>query len=120
MFRLFKKRKPENSEKDQETKSKKTDEALKKSLEKNISLFKGIFKNDETLIIREFQNKRLRAAKCCILYIDGMVNTEMITENIIKPILRDRLPDDIESHDLLAELKNKVIISNRVCQVKRR
>jgi spore germination protein KA len=114
MFRLFKKRKPENSKKDQETKSRKTDEVLKKSLEKNISLFKGIFKNDETLIIREFQNKRLRAAKCCILYIEGMVNTEMIAENIIKPILHDHLPDDIESHDLFAELKNKVIISNRV------
>lgn len=114
MFKIFKKRKPQKGEKNHDIKNKKNEEFLKKSLEKNISLFKGIFENDDTLIIREFQNKRLRAAKCCILYIDGMVNSDMITENIIKPILRDYLSEDIESHNLFSELKSKVIISNNV------
>lgn len=87
---------------------------LDKSLYNNISLFKNIFKNDEMLIVREFQNKRLKAAECCIIYIDGMVNREIVNENIIQPVLRSDLSEDIESNNLLEELKKKVIVSNNV------
>lgn len=87
---------------------------LDKSIIANISLFKNIFKNDETLIIREFQNKRLIAAQCCIIYLDGMVNTEIVNENIIQPVLRNDLSEDINCDNLLEELKRKVIVSNNV------
>lgn len=87
---------------------------LDKALINNIALFKDIFKNDETLIVREFQNKTLMTAKCCIIYIDGMVNTEIVNENIIEPVLRTDLSKDIESNNLLEELKSKVIVSNNV------
>jgi spore germination protein KA len=87
---------------------------LVKSLEDNISLFKNIFRNDEMLIVREFQNKRLKAAQCCIIYLEGMVNTEIINENIIQPVLRNDLSEDIESDNLLEELKKKVIVSSNV------
>jgi spore germination protein KA len=90
---------------------------LGKSLTKNISVFREIFKNDETLIIREFQNKKLKAAQCCIIYIDGMVNTELVNENIIQPVLFADLSEDITDDNLLDELKMKVIISNQVTQV---
>ena len=88
--------------------------SLDKSLDKNIALFKDIFKKDETLIIREFQNKRLKTAKCCIIYLDGMVNMEIVNENIIEPVLRDNLSEYIENDNLLEELNKKVIISNNV------
>ncbi|SDM53383.1 spore germination protein [Acetanaerobacterium elongatum] len=87
---------------------------LSKTLEKNIALFKSIFENDETLVIREFQNKNLKAARCCILYIDGMVNSEIINQNIILPVLRNDLSVNIESDNLLNELMCKVIVSNDV------
>ncbi|MDF2592281.1 MAG: spore gernimation protein [Clostridia bacterium] len=89
-------------------------ENLTKFLEVNISLFNNIFKNDETLIIREFQNKWLKTAQCCIVYLDGMVNAEIVNENIIQPILHNDLSEDIESDNLLEELKKKVIVSNQV------
>jgi len=99
----------------QEKKDKKAkNDGLLKSLYSNISFFKNIYKNDETLIIREFQNKRLNSAKCCIIYIDGMVNTEIINENIIEPVLRNDLSENIDSHNLLEELMKKVIVSNSV------
>lgn len=85
-----------------------------KSLGNNIALFKDIFKNDETLIVREFSNKWLEAAKCCIIYVDGMVNIEIINENILQPILRNDLSKQIDTENLLEELKNKVIVSNTV------
>jgi len=87
---------------------------LNKSLADNISLFKTIFKNDETLTIREFQNKWLKNAQCCIIYLDGMVNTEVVNENIIQPVLCSDLSKDIESDNLLEELMKKVIVSNNV------
>ena len=83
-------------------------------MDNNISLFKNIFINDETLIIREFQNKRLKTAQCTIIYLDGMVNTEIINENIIQPVLCCDLSEDIEPDNLLEELKKKVIVSNNV------
>ena len=114
MFRKYEKRKPESNvnskEEDKDTENK----GLGKSLDNNISLFKNIFKNDDTLIIREFENKQLKAAQCCIIYIDGMVNTEIVNENIIQPVLRSDLSEDIESDNLLEELKKKVIVSNNV------
>lgn len=89
-------------------------EELDKSLSNNISLFKKIFRDDEALIVRELQNKRIKAAQCCIIYIDGMVNTEIINVNIIQPVLCSDLSEDIDLDNLLEELKNKVIVSNNV------
>ena len=114
MLKKYQKRKPESSVNSKETKKVIENKGLDKSLDSNISLFKNIFKNDETLIIREFQNKRLRAAQCCIIYIDGMVNIEIVNENIIQPVLRSDLSENIESDNLLEELKKKVIVSNNV------
>ncbi|HVJ48253.1 spore germination protein [Desulfitobacterium sp.] len=114
MFKKYQKRKPESIMNSKETNNDVENNSLYKSLGNNISLFKNIFENDETLIIREFQNKRLKTAQCCIIYFDGMVNTEIVNENIIQPVLSCDLSEDIESDNLLEELKKKVIVSNNV------
>jgi spore germination protein KA len=87
---------------------------LTRSLESNISLFESTFAGDEMLIVRRFQNKYLAAAKCCILYFDGMVTSEILNENIIQPVLSTNLTDEISSDNLLEELQYKVIVSNNV------
>jgi spore germination protein KA len=87
---------------------------LTKTLEENIKLFNNIFLNDETLVVRKFQNKYLKSAKCCIIYIDGMVNTEILNENIIKPILGNNLKEEISEKSLLDELRYKVIICSNI------
>ena len=84
------------------------------SLEENISLFKNIFRDDQTLITREFQNKSVKEAKCCIVYISGMINTEVVNENIIQPVLCNNLSEDIDVNNLLEALMKKVIVSNNV------
>ncbi len=103
---------PENSV-DQADTSPQT-KKLTTSLEENISLFKNIFKDDQTLITREFQNKSVKEAKCCIVYIGGMINTEVVNENIIQPVLRNNLSEDIDVNNLLEALMKKVIVSNNV------
>ena len=103
---------PENSV-DQADTSPQT-KKLTTSLEENISLFKNIFKDDQTLITREFQNKSVKEAKCCIVYIGGMINTEVVNENIIQPVMRNNLSEDIDVNNLLEALMKKVIVSNNV------
>jgi len=87
---------------------------LTKSLEKNISLFEGILSNDQMLIVRRFQNKYLDAAKCCLLYFDGMINPDIINESIIQPILCGNLAKEISVNNLLEELQFKVIACNNI------
>jgi spore germination protein KA len=97
-----------------ETSNNTREKKLDKSLNNNISMIKNLFKNDQTLVIREFENKRLSLVKCCIIYINGMVNTEIINGDIIQPVLNNDLTQDINKDNLLEELMKKVIISNNV------
>lgn len=95
--------------------SKSTDnKKLSLSLKENILLFRSIFTDNETLIVREFQNKSLESARCCILYFDGMIDTKIINEHIIEPVLACDLTKEMNGSNLLIEMKNKIIASNEV------
>lgn len=86
--------------------------ALSKSLENNIETIKEIFNNDDTLIIRQFENQYNSRLKYCIFFIDGMVNTEIINENIIAPIVTN---STIKSgHKIIHTLQYQIIISNQI------
>lgn len=65
--------------------------ALDKSLGANIMLFKQIFKDDDTLIIRQFESQDSEQVKCCVIFIDGMTDLEIINENIVQPVLQSTL-----------------------------
>lgn len=99
---------------DNKSENKNNNMCLIKSLEDNISLFEKIFSGDEMLVTRRFQNKHLDKAKCCILYFDGMVNNEVLNENVIQPILSNNLAEEINASNLLEELQYKVIASNNL------
>lgn len=107
-------RKPESNVSSSETKVDAENKQLDKAMNVNIALFNKIFKNDETIIIRQFENKQLKAAQCCIIYVEGMVDTEILNDNIIQPVLRNNLSIDIDSNNLLEELKSKIIASSNV------
>lgn len=64
---------------------------LDKELNKNIEIIKTIFIDDDTLITRPIVNQNENNIKCCVLFIDGMVNNEIINENIIKPIVQNTM-----------------------------
>ncbi len=87
---------------------------LQKSLSLNTELIKDIFKGDQTLRMREMQNKWLKSAEFCIFYIDGMINPEIVNENIIQPVICNDLTEFIEAQNLLEEIKSKVINVNNV------
>lgn len=82
------------------------------SLEENIVLLKNIFKNDETVIFRRFENPYNSKISCCIVFINGMINSEIVNENIIQPVVTYKIQDD--DYYSLEFLQHKLIISNDV------
>ncbi|HEY5562143.1 MAG TPA: spore germination protein [Clostridiaceae bacterium] len=57
------------------------------SLSENINMIKNIFINDSTIVYRELSLGKADDIKCMLIYIDGMANSKIINEDIIKPIL---------------------------------
>ncbi len=63
---------------------------ISSSLDENVKLFKSMFEKDKTIVCHLFEptvktnGKHLR---CALFYADGMVNSAMINENLIKPII---------------------------------
>lgn len=67
---------------------------FKPDIESNISLIKDMFKNDDTLISREFEitvGNENKAQRCCAFFIDGMIDKKILTESIIKPLVDGKI-----------------------------
>lgn len=97
--------------------------ALNKSLEDNISILKELFKNDDTFIVRRFENEQDSDIKCCILFIDGMVNAEIVNNNIIKPIVLStsirnnrNILDNVMYHVLVPNNVEKTLEINKIIE----
>jgi len=107
----------ETSEKERDKKDPNKNDAanvsnfLVKSLEDNISMLSGFFKDDDTLIVRRFENQQNNNIKCCILFIEGMTNDKEINENIIEPVVTSC---DINNNNIIEQLMYHVIASNNV------
>lgn len=81
---------------------------LKNSLKENMELFKNdILKNDNTVIYREIKNKK-SLIKFCLIFIDGMVNREIINENILCQLINYNYRS--RSNEFVNYLKEQVII----------
>jgi spore germination protein KA len=90
---------------------------LTDSLDNNINVFKELFKDNQTVIYREFQNRIIDNVKCCIIYTDGMVNKQLVDEHIILSIMEMDLKDSITPVNILDILMRKVIISGDVKKI---
>ena len=86
---------------------------LKKSLNENIDTIKAFFPNDDTVVFREIENSH-SSFHACLIYIDGMVNVDILSENIIHPIMNSNLKAQGNDRDMLDMLKNKVIYANHI------
>lgn len=77
----------------------------------NMELFKKLFADDDTFIIREIKSRNNPDIHCCLMFLDGMIDVNVINENIIKPInmYTGKIKDD-----LLEVLSDQVIQSNDI------
>jgi spore germination protein KA len=88
---------------------------LNKNLEHNIKVFTDIFSQDETLITRTFENQIDNSVMCCIVFIEGMIDNEIVNENIIEPIVKNQLLK--YGANTIDKLRNQVILANNIQKI---
>lgn len=82
------------------------------SLDNNISMFKNIFKDDETVIYRYFESRNNDSLKGCIVFVEGMINEKVVNDNIILPVVSNTTT--LEASGKLEALRKKVLISSNI------
>lgn len=63
------------------------EQTLSTSLDEMMNLFRQIFNNDGTLRIRVLNNVHSDSLRFGLVYVDGMVDRDMIQEGVIKPVM---------------------------------
>ena len=63
---------------------------LSGNIDKDIALFKSIFRLDAALRTREVLiGKRVR---CCLIFMDGMINSAQLGETVVESLVESILP----------------------------
>lgn len=75
---------------------------LSKSIAENLVQFKSIFKDCSDVVYRQFVSRE--KAQFLLIFIDGMIDSELIVSNLIKPLLYEGLPQGIDSVDVISHL----------------
>jgi spore germination protein KA len=101
MKKLFAKKKPE-----EKASVSQEDKKTKEQAKCNIEEFARLFDNDDTFVSRQFLCGKLQ---CCIAFMNGMVNSEIIDLHIIHPMMQATPP---EEGDLAQWLTETVISVN--------
>jgi spore germination protein KA len=82
------------------------EEDLSSSLEENVANLRNLFADVEILRVKYVDNTHNKGFRCCLLYCDGMVDTVLVSENLIKPLMLSRA---IPEGDVLDALMNQVV-----------
>ena len=85
---------------------------LSSSLEKNIAQLKNIFVDDDTIGTRWITNCHNNTLRYCLVQNDGLVNSSIINENIIKPLMLSKV--DLIKGQQMDVLIHQVILTNQV------
>ena len=114
---MFKKILNKISAKNNSNKENTTDNSfiLSKSLEENIAHIKELFIDDDTLLVRTFENAENKDIQFSILFTDGMISSSQLNDNIIKPLIQYKsfnsklnIMDSVMSHILSSHYVEKI------------
>ncbi len=81
-------------------------------LETNVGYIGTLFKGDDTLQIRRISNTTRQGLEFCLIYADGMINNKLMNDDVVRPLMEYRFPEDCR--DLVGLLESRVICSNSV------
>jgi spore germination protein KA len=79
-------------------------------LEANIRYIRTIFEGDDTLQIRRISNTSGNGMGFCLIYADGMINNKLMNDDVVRPLMEYRFPE--EYGDLIGLLESRVVCSN--------
>lgn len=89
-------------------------ETLPTSLDAAIDQLKAIFSKDETLKIRLLHNHGNADLRLAIVYIDGMIDNQLVNDAILRPVMRFPFPEEIKQTEVMHLIHNQVIPANNV------
>lgn len=84
---------------------------LSESLDETMNLFRRIFSNDGTLRIRLIENSHDKRIRCGLIYVDGMIDRDLIQNGITRPVLSYEFSEKDGSNpaELMETLRTRVI-----------
>lgn len=83
-----------------------------KNLEVNIQNIKVIFDRSSDIIFREFLIGGTQ--KAALIYMDGLVNTEMIDSNVLKPLIHTSIISSTLEVEVMSLVENQIIAATQV------
>ncbi len=63
------------------------DKKISSSLTQNMNFFKELYKKDSVFRLREIEREKGINFKAAILFMDGMVNVQLLNDSVIRPLL---------------------------------
>lgn len=87
------------------------------NIDDNIEIMHKMLDNDKTVKMHRFRPADKTAADldCCIFFVDGMVNSPLVNDNIIRPIVTHR-PTVTIGKDKLSYIEQRVLQTNETSQ----
>lgn len=70
---------------------------LSGNLQKDVMLFKDIFKKDSVLRVKNIKVRQTERFDCALIYMDGMVDTEQLNNAVIRPLLTNDAKNDCKN-----------------------
>ena len=86
--------------------AKSSESDISSSLEKNISLLENLFIDDDTFVTRHIKNEN-NTAHYYIAYCDGIVNSQIINDYIVKPLIISEI--DITKKITVNDIIQKIV-----------
>ncbi|MCZ8512172.1 spore germination protein [Paenibacillus filicis] len=82
---------------------------ISKNIIENEQILKNIFQNCSDIMFRELTIHG--QTKLLLIYVDGMINTDIIMSNVIKPLMYDGLPQGLGTVDSIAQMCEQNLFS---------
>lgn len=87
------------------------DTLIMNQLNNNIKLIKDIFRDNQSVIYKEFESKSENSLKFCAVFIKNLSDTNKILENILRPIMSIDISYSIEEMKRVEFILNKVLLT---------
>ncbi|WP_240545833.1 spore germination protein [Paenibacillus artemisiicola] len=75
----------------------------------NEKIFKNMFQNCSDIIFRDI--KFMDRQRVLFIFVDGMINTDLITTNVLKPLMYNGLPQGLGTIDSIAKMCDQELFS---------
>lgn len=83
-------------------------------LDENLALLRDVFSRDATFRVRDLQSGM--GVRCCLLYLDGMVHSELINQSVVRPLI---LAAPAAGGDAADVIEHQVLYANDVSRKER-